>query len=99
MAKNVANVMLPKKESLAIIERVRTRLVEELKGGKSREVANAIVAEWLGSEGNILSPYADYVVDRLIIPQEEIDMRVKYGDDFTEAFIGVMNAMNKHNAA
>lgn len=95
---NVADVKLPRKEALAILERVRPRLVAELKSGKSREDANAIVADWLRGEGNILSPYADYVVGKLIVTQEEIDMRLKYGDEFTEAYISVTNTMKSKAA-
>lgn len=95
---NVADVMLPRKEALAIMERVRSRLVAELKSGKSREAANAIVADWLRGEGNILSPYADYVVGELTVTQDEIDMRLKYGDETAEALMELTKMMKSKAA-
>ena len=90
---NVANVMLPKREAMRILEELRPKLVQHLVEGMSREQADALVIEQLSAAGNCLSPYAHYVVTNLVVEQGEIDMRRKYGNKFTDDYVALMNAM------
>ena len=97
--KDYGDVMLPKGEATAILEQVRPKLVDLLVRGVDRKQANATVAAWLAGQGNILSPYADYVVERLVVEQGEIDMRREHGDAYTESFIKIMQIMKETKAA
>jgi len=90
---NVADVKVPRKEALAIMEQVRPKLVQHLVDGMDREQANALVIEQLSAAGNCLSPYAHYVVTNLVVEDGEIEMRRKYGNKFTDDYVAVMNAM------
>ena len=90
---DVSNVKVPRKEALAILEQLRPKLVRHLVDGMSREQANAIVAEELERAGNILSPYARYVVTHIVVEDGEIEMRRKYGNKFTDDYVALMNAI------
>lgn len=97
--KDYGDVVLPKGEAMRIMEEVRPRLVDMLVRGVDRKQANAAVAAWLAGQGNILSPYADYVVERLVVEQDEIDMRREHGDAYTDAFIKISQMMRETKAA
>lgn len=91
------NVMLPKREALKILEELRPVLVQHMVEGMSREQADALVIEQLSAAGNCLSPYANYVVPRLVVEDGEIEMRRKYGNGFTDAYVRMMNAVKTTN--
>ena len=90
------NVRLPKRESMRILDEMRPKMVALLKEGHERKEVNTIMAKWLGEQGNILSPYAEYVVEHIVIEPTEIKLRLKYGDDFVEAWVKAMNEIKKN---
>lgn len=90
---NVADVRVPRKEALAILKELRPVLVQHIVEGMSREQANALVIKQLSAAGNCLSPYAHYVVKNIVVEDGEIEMRRKYGNEFTDAYVAVRNTM------
>lgn len=89
---------MPKKAATEILMQCRTRLLAYLKVGESRANADKEVIAYLREQDNILSPYAADVVPQLFISEEEVKMRVKYGDAFADAYIEVLNMMKKNRA-
>ena len=78
------------------MEELRPKLVQHLVEGMSREQANDLEIERLSAAGNILSPYAHYVVTHIVVEDGEIEMRRKYGNEFCDAWAKAMNEIKKH---
>lgn len=77
---DLSTVFVPAREAKAILECVRPTLVAHLVNGMKRKDADALVANQLRKQDNILSPYADEVVSALVVTDDEIEFRRWFGE-------------------